>query len=241
MPTAQQVIRQQKEDAARAQQALVTTHPAALPAVLGNRSVAEQYVDEYAPSSIAGQLVKFSKEGKFIIAETDEEIDPNEDFIALVDETLVGWIKFNGEGAPPERHQGLLYQGFVMPKRESLGDTDESQWPEGLSGKPNDPWQHQVCLVLQSVTTQALYTFTTSSQTGRRAVTSLMSHYNRMQHRDPDAYPVVKLKPSGFEHKDSRVGWVHTPMFVVCGRTPKNTAAKPDTSVAGDMNDSIPF
>jgi hypothetical protein len=134
-----------------------------------------------------------------------------------------------------------VYKGFVMPKRESLGDLDPTQWPQGLSGQPSDPWQHQMSMVLQNTDTQALYTFSTSSQTGRRAVTNLMAHFNRMQTRDPDAYPVVRLKPSGFEHKDSRVGFVHTPSFVVVGRAPKNSAAKPDTSIEADMNDALPF
>lgn len=103
------------------------------------------------------------------VAETGDELSPDDDFIALSDETLIGWIKFGAEGELPERHQGLLYQGFVMPPRESLGDTDEGPWPEGLSGQPADPWQHQVCLVLQSPVTQELFTFSTTSQTGRCA------------------------------------------------------------------------
>ena len=56
------------------------------------RTDIERYIDEIAPSTIAGQMVKFSKEGKFIVAETEEEISPDEDFVALCDETLIGWI-----------------------------------------------------------------------------------------------------------------------------------------------------
>jgi hypothetical protein len=44
----------------------------------------------------------------------------------------------------------------------------------------------------------------------------------------------------GFQHRDERVGWVATPVFAVVGRTPKDSAAKPDTSLAADMNDEIP-
>ena len=137
--------------------------------------------------------------------------------------------------------QGLLYADFVMPARETLGDLNESKWPEGLSGQPADSWQHQVCLVLQSPRTQELFTFATSSQTGRRAVGNLLRHYDRMRHKDPNAYPVVRLKPSGFEHKDERVGWVSVPAFAVMSRIAKNSAAVPDTSIDGRLNDEIPF
>jgi hypothetical protein len=187
-------------------------------------------------------MVKLGKNGTFVITETEEEIGPDTDLVALCDETLVGWIKFSGEdGVPPERIQGLLYDGFVMPPRGTLGDTDASQWKPGLAGAPEDPWKHQICLVLQDPKTQALYTFVTTSTTGRRAVGNLLRHFDRMARRDPDAYPVVHLKPSGYHHKDERIGWVVTPSFPVVGRAPKNSVAVPDTSAAADMNDQIPF
>jgi hypothetical protein len=247
-PNTEQIVEEQKrqarqlkeQQAAKSVPATVTAAPPASLAV-DNRSPEERYIDEIAPSVIAGQLVKFSKEGKFVISETEQEISPDDDFVALCDETLIGWIKFSDDDAPPERHQGLLYQGFVMPKRGDLGDLDEQRWPEGLSGKPEDPWRHQVCLVLQDPKTSGLLTFVTSSLTGRRACGNLLRHFDRLRRSDPHSYPVVRLKPSGFNHKDERVGWVHTPSFVVVGRTAKNSAAAPSTSVAADMNDEIPY
>ena len=172
---------------------------------------------------IAGRLIKFTKERRFIIAETGEKLSPDDDYTALCDETLIGWIKFN-EDAPPDRRQGILYSGFIMPERASLGDQDQTKWPVGLSGQPTDPWQHQICLVLQSPKTQELFTFSTSSQTGRRAIGTLLRHYDRMLRSDPNSYPVIRLKPSGFHHRDERVGWVHVPAFAVVGRTPRDSA-----------------
>jgi hypothetical protein len=58
---------------------------------------------------------------------------------------------------------------------------------------------------------------------------------------NPGELPVVRLKPSGFHHRDDRVGWVPTPAFAVVGRAPRDSTAKPDTSPSGDMNDIIPF
>ena len=154
---------------------MVAASPYAPPAptLLDERTPEQKYLDEIAPSSIAGKLIKFTKEGTFIINETGDEISGDDDFVALCDETLIGWIRFNEDGVP-DRHQGLLYDGFLMPAREALGDADPAQWSVGLSGTPTDPWQHQVCLVLQSPTTQELFTFGTTSVTGRRAV-----HFSR--------------------------------------------------------------
>ena len=159
----------------------------------------------------------------------------------LADQTLIGWLKFNNDGTPPDRVMGLLYDGFRMPARAELGDTDPADWPAGLSGAPEDVWKHHIYLVLKSADTAELHTFATSSMTGRRAVGNLLRHYDRMRRTHPDELPVVKLKVSGFQHKDERIGWVSTPVFAVVGRAPRDSAAKPDTSMQGQLNDIIPF
>jgi hypothetical protein len=219
------------------------TRPAAnIPAVPDTRTPQQRYLDEIAPSSFVGALVKFGKDGKFVVSESNEAISPDKDFIALCDETLVGWIKFRGQGEPPDRVMGLHYDDFVMPERETLGDLDQRDWPAGLDGQPADPWQHQICLVLQDRELLELYTFCTSSVSGRRAIGNLLRHYERLRKSDPDVYPIVRLKPGGFNHRDPRVGWVNTPTFAVVGRAPKASAAKPDSSLSADMEgDSIPF
>jgi hypothetical protein len=219
--------------------------PAAKQAVAmpDDRTSVQQYVDEIAPSSIAGRLIKFSKNGEFVFADTDEVVSSDADFIALCDETLVGWIRFHreDEGVPPDRVMGVLYDGFVMPPRESLDDLNPADWPIGLSGAPEDPWQHQICLVLQTPGTHELFTFATTSKTGRRAIGNLLRHFDRMRKKDADHYPVVRLKSSGFNHRDPRIGFVPTPLLAIIGKAPKASAAVPDTSPAADLNDSIPW
>jgi hypothetical protein len=213
-----------------------------LPATPDARTNVEKYLDDVAPSMIVGRLVKFSKDGKFIVNDTEEEIGPEIEFIAVADQTLVGWIKFSGEeGVPPTRVMGLLYGGFVMPPRDELGDLDKSQWTPGLSGLPDDPWKHQQYLVLQNVETKEFFTFVTSSRTGRSAVGTLLRHYDRMRKSHPNEYPVVRFGIGGFQHRDERVGWVTTPVFVVRGRAPADSSTRPDTSGRGDMDDEIPF
>jgi hypothetical protein len=62
-----------------------------------------------------------------------------------------------------------------------------------------------------------------------------------MQAKEPDDYPVVRLRISGYEHDDERVGWVKTPAFDRVGKAPKSNAALADTSREKDLDDEIPF
>ena len=248
MPTAADKLAQQKRDHApgglmtpKANMPAVVPK-ASLPAVADARTPVQSYLDEIAPASIVGRMAKFSKDGTFVTSDDGETIADTIDFVALCDQTLIGFIKFNGEGTPPDQHMGLLYDGWRMPERDTLGDTDVTQWENGLDGKPADPWQYHVYLVLQCVETSELFTFVTSSITGRRAVGNLLRHYDRMARTNPNEFPVVRLKIGGFQHRDDRVGWVATPVFAVVGRRVKDAGlAKPDTSLSGDLNDEIPF
>ena len=229
-PTPGQVIAEQKRRAAKdaAEARATTSDNAVVPAKSADIAVAtpdartdvQKYLDDIAPSGIVGRLIKFSKDGHFVFADTDEPVDEDAEFVALCDQTLIGWIRFHIDGAtPPDRVMGLLYDGFQMPARATLGDLDQSTWQAGLSGAPEDPWKHQVCAVLQLTGTGELTTFATISTTGRRAVGNLLRHYDRMQRTNPGELPVVRLRAGGFNHRDERVGWVPTPVFAIVGRS----------------------
>ena len=213
--------------------------PAAI-AAIDERPYRDRYLDEIAPANIVGRLVKFSKDGAFTTADDGKPIPGEEEFIVLADQTCVGWVRFNND-EPPDREMGLLYDNFVMPSRESLGDLDPAKWDLGLDNAPQDPWQHFIYLVLQSTATAELFTFTTSSKTGRRAVGNLLRHYDRIRKSHPDELPRVRLSAGGFEHKDSRIGWVAVPLFIVVGRAPRDSVASPDPTTTADyLNDALP-
>ena len=206
-----------------------------------NREYRSRYLDEVAPSGIAGRLIKFSRDGDYITTDDDQVVPADAEFVLLADDSQIGWLKFNGPGEAPDRVMGLLFDGFEMPPRESLGDLDPAKWELGLDNQPQDPWTHQQNIVLQNTETQELFTFSTSSKTGRRAVGNLLRHYQRMQKTRPDELPVIRLGKGGFQHRDTRVGFVSTPVFVVVGRAPRDSAAKPDTSIGAYLDDTIEF
>ena len=245
LPTSSELVAAKKraqDTAATPTSAVPAVRKATAVAVPDNRPYVARYLDEVAPSGIVGRLVKFDgKEGEFKTSDDDKPVPEGKEFVVLADDTLVGWVRFNGPGEAPDKAMGLLYDGYEMPTRESLGDLDPAAWETGLDNQPQDPWQHHQCLVLQDVETAELFTFTTASKTGRRAVGNLLRHYDRMRKTHPDELPVIRLGKGGFEHKDSRVGFVNVPVFVVCGRAPKDSTAKPDTGISTFLNDAIPY
>ena len=127
-PTPEEIIAQQKVDAARLRQQkaeaaraaqqqkaapakVPAVKPAAAPpaaAIIDNRTPQERYLDEVAPSFIVGQLIKFSKEGQFITADDDQVIADDVDFYALCGEVQIGWIKFSpDEGVAADAPHGV--------------------------------------------------------------------------------------------------------------------------------------
>jgi hypothetical protein len=253
-PTPEQIRTEQKRkseaDLARRKAALPATPAPSVPAkaattavaVPDNRTAAEVYADNVSPSFMPGPLVKFDgKEGRFVLASNDEKLDLMRRYIARLPDMWIGWIKFNGEGEPPSRVGGLLYDGYVMPPREALGDTDESNWPLGLDDQPTDPWLHQQLIPIQDDGTWEVLTFGTTSTTGRTAVGALLRAYNRMRRADPNAVPIIQLVPSSYQHRT--FGKVNIPAFKICGKTKYNaiTDPEPELSLAAEMNDKIGF
>lgn len=217
--------------------------PAGVPAVVKPLLPAvplthDGYLDSIAPATLAGRLIKFTKDGTWIVTDDDTVIGEDVLFIANIPETMIGYIKFNGPGNPPDKVMGLLYDGFQMPPRESLGNLDEAQWEIGLDGQPGDPWLHTVYLVLQRQDNSELFTFAAMNKTARRAVGVLLRHYDRVQRHSPGFLPIVCLKVGGYQHRDDRVGWVKTPVIAAMGQVPGAIAIKPP---AADFADEIPF
>jgi hypothetical protein len=254
--TSTEIIQEQREQAkaekaahatakAESTKAVVPAKPANTAVALpDHRSDLERHLDEIAPTGVTGRLLKLSKNGEIVTADDGVPIDTDTTFIALVDQVLGGYIKFDPEGVlPPERAQGAIYAGFVPPPRASLGDNDPNAWPVGLSGSKEDPWRYQFAVPLQATDTSELFTFVTSSASGRISVRQqLLDHYKRLQQVFPGEYPIVRLKVAKFiSKKNPRVGPIPKPLFQVIGHCPQGSTVKPDTiSIETDLGDAIP-
>jgi hypothetical protein len=216
--------------------------PASRRAIVAGDSPVSDYLTTHG-IGMGGTFFKFDgKDNKFVKSIDDEEIPEGSEFVVIYDQIQAGWVKFAGKGVKPERRQGCIFDGFKPPPRDTLGDDDKSFWEEGLNGQPQDPWQLQILLPLLSTKEDGeLLVFQTSNTTGRRACDNLIRMCARMQKKEPDDYPVIKLRVGGYEHKDSRVGWVKTPAFERVGKAPKANAEMANTSREDDFSDEIPF
>ena len=176
---------------------------------------------------VVGRLVKFNKEAKFVTADDDVPIDENAEFIALCDETLVGWIKFFNDGTtPPARIMGALYDGFMPPRRETLGDLDQAEWPSRAFGRTRKTFGNiKTRGVAAHADARTLHVCNHVDHWPHKRG-KLVRHYNRTRKTHPDELPVVRLRAGGFNSKKPGVGWVSVPVFAVVGRAPRDSAAQ---------------
>lgn len=171
--------------------------------------------------TIVGNLLKFSKFGEWTAGQDDVEIDEGTKFVALMDEIMLGWVKW-WEGRPVEHEMGRLADNYQPAKRPDLGDNDETQWERDKKGNPRDPWQKTNYLILKAVDSDDLYTFAPSSQGGLTSVGVLSETYGKAMRARPDQFPIVALESSNYKHKE--FGKIFKPVLRVVGWAPKAEA-----------------
>jgi hypothetical protein len=239
-PRHQPAAKQPQDGIERLSSKAVAPAKATSVAVPDTRDPRDQYLDRIAPTTIVGRRLRFdTKEGRYVTPDTGEEIGDDIAFIALCDQTVIGWRRFHGKGEQPSYIIGMWYDGYLPPKREDLPDRDQRAWEiSNLTGELEDPWKEIMWLVLQRVDTGELFTFEAAAPTHLPAVGKLLQHFRRRERRHPDQYPIVRLGLSGWD-RGPPVGWVHKPNFIVTGHTAKDNAAAPAT-LQEEMNDEIP-
>jgi hypothetical protein len=176
-------------------------------------------------SSQLGALAKFVK-GKWFVG--DDEIT-NQRRIAHIDQLAKGWIKFRDNRIVEPRRVGKVADGFVMPEREELGDTDPCSWETDAAGNPRDPWVKQYFLPLSDPETGAVTVYVTGSVGGIGAIGALCGVF---ADNAENGSPIVRLAVSSYKHK--KYGRVETPDLQVVGWTGKPT-------LAAALDEEIPF
>jgi hypothetical protein len=185
------------------------------------------------------KLIKFRK-GDFSIGE--EAVPLGTEYIAHAIGWTKCWIKFV-EGEVVERKVYRVALGERPPEREDLDDLNKDNWPEGIDGKPADPWTLQYLLPLESVADGQVVIFTTSSIGGRRAVADLCAAYAKRKGKSATCgQPKVQLAKA--EMPTKKFGRVPRPQFEIVGWDDSASdfdEAPPALIPEGDFDDSIPF
>ena len=176
------------------------------------------YADACAPRTIIGKLIKFSK-GDFIVGDAGETIADDVEFAALMDELLVGWVRWE-DTTIAEQRMGRVIDGFTPQARRELGDLDAAAWETGADGKARDPWSFQNYVVLQR-SDDELFTFVAGSRGALNAVAELCRIHSRHAKQHPNDYPVMRLRSDTYQHKKKEYGRIAFPVLGVVGWTAK--------------------
>jgi hypothetical protein len=219
----------------RAEQGVIV--PLAKTGVAPQLNAGMSYLTKYASTGIP---MRFNKEGRFVLpTEGGKELPEGAEFAVIWDQARGGYQRFGEKGERPEYRVALIFGG-KPPERNELPNNDPSQWPvSDFSGEQEDPWREVQMVPLQSIDDGQVFVFSTMSVTGLRAVSNLLHQSARMAAKDGDHYPVVKIRCGGYEHK--KYGWVKVPGFERTGKAPKSDITAAVTSIAGDLDDQIPF
>jgi hypothetical protein len=184
-----------------------------------------------------GRLLKFSK-GHFLVG--TEEIPVGKEYVAHIEHWTRGWVKFR-HGELIERRVGRVADGFVVPKRDELDDTDSTKWETDTRGDPQDPWSQQSYLPLEDVESGEILTFVSGSVGGRQAVSRLAGRAAR--HLALMGLPIVKLGIESYRHKS--FGRIDKPDFPIVGWTNPNPKQEVVQLVAeknhDEFGDECPF
>jgi hypothetical protein len=163
--------------------------------------------------TIVGDILRFSK-GDWTAGQNEEEIDEGTRFVAVMDQLMIGWQKWEG-GKPTEQEAGLIVEGYRPPSRKDLGDSDETLWERDDRGDRRDPWQKTNWLILKEADGDRVFTFAPSSRGGLSAIGQLCEQYGKMIRQKPEQFPIVAIETSSYRH--DTYGKIKVPVLKVVG------------------------
>ena len=185
------------------------------------------------------KILKFKK-GEYLIGE--ELIPLGAQYLAHARAWTKCWIKFC-DGEVAERKPYRVALGEKPPEREDLDDLDKTLWPEGIDGKPADPWVFQYLLPLEDLSTGEVVIFVASSFGGRRAIADLCAAYaKRAAKATRCGQPIVRLGKA--EMPTKKFGKVPRPLFEVVrwdDAVDDVSPVAPPIALKHDLDDEIPF
>jgi hypothetical protein len=203
----------------------------------GQTDLFRTYADACAPRTIVGKLLKFSK-GDFVVGDAGETIADDVEFTALMDELVVGWVRWEDSKIAEQRMERVI-DGFVPQSRRELGDIDAAAWETGADGRARDPWQFQNYLPLQRGDGE-LFTFVAGSRGALNAVAELCRIHSRHAKQNPDHYPVIRLRSDEYQHRVKEYGRIKFPVLGVVGWTAKTDLPEQAKPTDDPLDDYLP-
>lgn len=179
------------------------------------------YANHVAGSKIVGSLLTFHQSFGWQYNDEDSEkvaLEAGTQLLAVMPVLQVGWQKWDGT-RPAGDEFGLPAEGYRIPDRASLGDSDESTWAPDKEGSPRDPWQETALLPLVDPKTKKVFTYSTSSWSGRGAVGGLLKEFAAHVRQKPNELPILTLGSGVKKSRDPEIGRYKVPLLKIVGWT----------------------
>jgi hypothetical protein len=173
-----------------------------------------KYGEAVTRRNIVGDLLLFTKFGEWVHGRDRARLATGTTLAAYMQTLEAGWACWQ-YGELIDEKMGLVCEGFVPPKRDELGDLDETKWETFDNGDPKDPWQPSNKLVLVDLESDALYTFSTSSKGGLSAIGELAKDYGKHIRQKPDEMPIVELNMYSYLHPNRAYGEIRNPTLKI--------------------------
>jgi hypothetical protein len=172
----------------------------------------EKYGRAATGRSIIGRLLRFNKFGEYRAGQDGEKIPYGTKLAVAMNTLSVGYLRWE-DGRPAERIMGPICEGYVPPKRGTLGYTDKSKWDSFDDGQPNDPWQFTNEVVLANLENGELFTFSTASNGGLSAIGELCKKHGEHIRQHPDEVPIIELEMGSYMHSNRAYGEIRVPIL----------------------------
>ena len=180
--------------------------------------------------------------GIFRTVDDGVEVPVGTKFVALLHETRKGYIKFNGQGVPPDVRMVRIDENAKVPERDELGDNDQSQWPIGLSGEPEDPWKPQFAIPMTRHDSGGeLYVYVARGIVAMNSAGDLLGRWRYHPKRKVGLVPVIHIESGTYPSKRYG-GRKPKPLLVIDGWVTKTGEPPPEIkqlSLKDELNDSI--
>jgi hypothetical protein len=166
-------------------------------------------LDREIGADVDGEPLRF-KDGGFIRGFDRVDVKLGTKMLLHPASTADGFIRWE-DGKPTEfklREWNNLTQLPIL--RDTLGDMDESQWPDG-----KDPWAYTMMIAMKDAEGVVL-AFSTSTEGGKNAVRKVLREWKAQRAKHIGRVPVVSLNADSYEHKVHRTK-VGFPVFEIVG------------------------
>jgi hypothetical protein len=230
----------QSETHANQQQQQLTVKAPQLPAT--SDAALDRHLAEWGGSG--GRMFAFNgSTGIYRTLDDNVEVPVGTKFVALLHETRKGFIKFNGDGMPPDTRMVRIDEDADI-ERDELGDNDQAKWPIGLSGESEDPWKEQYAIpMMRHDAGGELYVYIARGVVAMNSAGDLLGRWRWHPKRAVGLVPVIRIE-SGTYPSRRFGGRKPKPLLVIdewVTRTGEPPPAIAAPSLSEELNDKIDY